>query len=149
MKAALHYLVLVGIPIVGVLGLLRLGSNLEPPISVGGEWYLALTNSTQVEASCAGLLDANVQPVLTVSQSGPHLVLELNTAEKIRFKGTLNESTITTAQNEPETVVFQVTIDHQSQPNTLAGAVTLPACKTPLTFTGFRHSHVAKAIEGH
>lgn len=149
MKAVLHYLVLVGIPIVGVLGLLRLGSNIVPPISVGGVWRLELASSALAETDCARLFDADVQPLLTISQSGMYLTMELNTIEKLRFKGTLSESAIATIQNESETVIFQAVVDHQSSPHTLTGAVSLPACNLSLPFTGFRQSHVAEAIEGH
>lgn len=149
MKAVLHYLVLVGIPILGVLGLLRIGSDLKPPVSVGGEWQLELTASTLTDAGCASLFAEGIQPVLTVSQSGLHLVLELNTVEKTSFKGRLTELTITTTTKKSETVAFQATVDRQRDPNYLIGAISLPDCKTPFTLTAFRQPRQAEAIEGH
>ncbi len=41
MKSALLYLVLVGLPVLGVVGILRLGESIEPPPSVGGVWRVA------------------------------------------------------------------------------------------------------------
>lgn len=59
MRFALVYVVLVGIPLL-VLGLvLKLGAKLQPPLSVGGAWDLAVEQ----------------QAALEVVQSGP--VLEL------------------------------------------------------------------------
>lgn len=40
MKSALLYLVLVGVPVLGVLGVLRLGERIAPPAAVGGEWRI-------------------------------------------------------------------------------------------------------------
>lgn len=41
MRPALLYLVLVGLPLLGVLGILRAGSGLAAPPSFGGAWALA------------------------------------------------------------------------------------------------------------
>ena len=38
MKSALLYIVLVGLPVLGVLGVLRLGERIVPPTAIGGEW---------------------------------------------------------------------------------------------------------------
>ena len=37
-KSALLYIVLVGLPVLGVLGVLRLGERITPPAAIGGEW---------------------------------------------------------------------------------------------------------------
>ena len=96
MKTVFHYLFLATMPILGILGLLHLGSRLQAPASIGGEWQLELTPSAINEAGCATLPDAAVQPSLEILQSGTHLILELNIGEEMSLRGRLDELTITT-----------------------------------------------------
>lgn len=147
MKAVLHYIFLVGLPILGVVGLLKLGSTLQAPASIGGTWLLQWQNDSL--ANCGNLFDSAVSPLLTISQSGTHLVLELNTLEKTSLKATFNDLTITTNGSGAETAVFQATVDRQSEPNQLTGTLTLPQCPTPLSLVGIRQPKQAATTGGH
>jgi hypothetical protein len=147
MKAVLHYFFLVTAPILGILALLHLGSRLQAPASIGGEWHLELTPSAINEAGCATLLDPAVQPSLEILQSGTHLILELNIGEEMSLRGRLDNLAITTIQ--PDTAVFQATVDRQSEPDRLAGNLTFPNCGQLLTFTGIRQRHIVKEAGGH
>ncbi len=40
MKSVLLYLILVGVPVLGVLGVLRLGEQIVPPAAIGGRWQV-------------------------------------------------------------------------------------------------------------
>ena len=147
MKTVFHYLFLATMPILGILGLLHLGSRLQAPASIGGEWQLELTPSAINEAGCATLPDAAVQPSLEILQSGTHLILELNIGEEMSLRGRLDELTITTIQSG--TAAFQATVDRQSEPDRLAGTLTLPTCRKMLAFTGSRQPHTLKDAGGH
>lgn len=58
------YLVLVGIPMIGVLVTLHLGNQLDPSPAFGGAWRLAITTPTEA-AACRP-----PQGILRVEQSG-------------------------------------------------------------------------------
>jgi hypothetical protein len=147
MKAVLHYLFLAIVPVLGILGLLHLGSRLKAPASIAGEWHLEVTPSTVNKAGCMTLPDPAVQPSLEILQSGIHLILQLNIGEEMSLKGRLDDLAITTIQ--PDTAVFQATVDRQSEPDRLAGNLTFPNCGEILTFTGIRQRHIVKEAGGH
>jgi hypothetical protein len=75
------YLTLVGLPLLLVLLILKLGEGIRPPPSIDGAWVMdAKTNSRETEsqkteagADCAGYLGAFSGRTLTVSQSGRFL----------------------------------------------------------------------------
>jgi hypothetical protein len=80
-------------------------------------------------------------------QSGTHLILDLNVAQEMRLKGQLEELTIVTDQSE--TTVLQASVDRQSEPDRLAGTLTLPTCGKSVSFTGTRSPNTVKDAGGH
>lgn len=70
LKSLALYLVLVGLPLVGLFALLDWGQSLVPPPSIGGRWALA----TPAELACPGLPPAGV---LSIEQSGRFLRVRL------------------------------------------------------------------------
>ena len=77
-RTVLLYLVLVGLPLAGLLGILRVGRALTPPPPIGGEWVVETALPAGLPESCAARLrPAARQPALTLSQSGIYLSLTL------------------------------------------------------------------------
>src|ERR1700690_2562536 len=64
------YSCLVGIPILGLLGILDIGHGLRAPIAIGGTWDVQVDLHSLASTHCDALL-ASTQPwVLDISQSG-------------------------------------------------------------------------------
>lgn len=82
MKGVLIYLVLVGIPVAGVIGVLRVGRRIVPPPYVGGTWAVTIIGDTTCQAPPAG-----DSLTMVVSQSGPHVVVVFENSKLPQLKG--------------------------------------------------------------
>ncbi len=81
MKSLFTYIVLVGVPGAGLLGILHAGRGLKAPHAIGGEW--------RVEGG------ALAGAALRVQQSGEHVVLEVpRRAGHVRLRGRLRGDTL-------------------------------------------------------
>ena len=136
MKALLLYVVLVGVPIAGVFGIVWLGRDLKPPISVGGAWSMELGNRP-VDALPCNAFASSKSLTLNVSQSGPYLVLSLNDQNATRLSGEANGASITAASPEQMTtgspgaanaIQLQANIDRQPGQDRLQGTLTVANC---------------------
>jgi hypothetical protein len=75
MRSVLLYLVLVGTPLLGLLGILQAGERIVPPRSVAGAWELDAESARELAAPCVSLALKKKPAELVVSQSGTHLRL--------------------------------------------------------------------------
>ncbi|SRR5579871_210656 len=80
-------MLLVGIPVLGLVGILEAGRGLSVPPAVSGEWKLEFDNAT-----CATLASLR-QPALSISQSGVDAMVTLNDG-KNGGRGTVFEAGI-------------------------------------------------------
>jgi hypothetical protein len=135
------------LPVLGVFGVLHIGQNLKAPASVGGNWSLAWDAAP--DGGCPILPDSTDSASLFISQSGPHLVMELNSGVKTNLNGILDELHITGMVAESETAVFQATVDRQSEPHQMSGLFIPPGCTTPQTFTAVRQPAQETITRGH
>jgi hypothetical protein len=146
------YLALVGIPILGVLGILRLGENLTPPISVGGAWSVEVSPPIAGDPACGNPLIQSLPPVLTISQSGPHLQLTLNDPERTTLAGEIRGETVTAeavvsgtgneahASEDAAPTSLAASVDRQADPSRLRGVLITTRCslRTEMPFTAVR-----------
>jgi len=136
MRVALLYLGLVGLPVLGILGLLQVGRTLSAPISLAGTWNAQLGPNSDSTASGPGLLAEPM--VLTIKQSGSHVILVFDDNQRTTLVGKIQGGTIdatalrhdgTTATyaadfgNTPRS--FRASIDCQAEPNRLAGVLVI------------------------
>lgn len=87
MRSILIYFGLVGLPLLGVLGILRVGAGLEAPPDIGGTWRAGLAPSAQLVPPCVEL--GHEMPSFDVSQSGIHVGVTLHDAARTRLDGRL------------------------------------------------------------
>ena len=67
------YAGLVGVPSLGVAGIIRVGERITPPMAVGGRWNVTFAADAAVAPGCFAV-DAAAQPIpLTIVQSGTHV----------------------------------------------------------------------------
>jgi hypothetical protein len=131
LKALAHYLLLVGIPVLGILGVLQLGQGLTAPKAVAGTWTFEATRFSSEGPACAALEGAARARTFAVEQSGPELTLELG---ELRIDGHLDGNMVRTAS-------APLLIDASLEPSgTMRGVLSFPSCQASptLAFTAAR-----------
>ena len=93
-KLLLVYLCLVGIPLLGLLAILRAGEHLTPPASLGGSWKLEADFTSLANQACRDLFFGIKQPFLIISQSGPSVALTLNNRQRTTLAGSLKNDSL-------------------------------------------------------
>lgn len=154
-KAILQYTALVGLPVVIVFVLLRIGEHsLKAPASVGGAWELELTPQSASEPPCGDLPFHTDESVLTISQSGPQLVLAFNDKNHTTLAGRLTDFSIAaeasnpSAPAEPQWTLL-ATVDRQAEPDRFQGTLTVASCGTTISLNATRRPEPDRTSGGH
>jgi len=84
-----HYAVLVGLPFLGVLGLLQVGDTLTAQPSIAGTWALDATFDANQNTPCAVSLSGFADSSIEITQSGRFLEITLPNLSRDRLRGTL------------------------------------------------------------
>jgi hypothetical protein len=147
MKAIITYLILVGLPILGILGVLQIGSDLIAPVSVGGVWEVTMTSQSPMNVNCGRLQTADKPMQMNVIQSGPFLVLQLDGSEQIVLEGTLSDTTLAASTkaggSRPSSLQIQAVIDSLAQPDQMHGTMLDIQCSQVITLRAVRLSREA------
>ena len=158
MRAVLLYLVLVGLPVLGILGLLRVGQTLSAPTSLAGSWNAQL-NVPGPPGSSAG--DPLVHPgptVLSITQSGPRVFLTFDDIQKTTLIGSVQGLLIyasfiperaTDASGAVTTAVhFRGRVDRQTEPDQLLGALIFNRgqMRTEVPLIAIRNREIRKGV---
>ncbi len=147
MKPILLYLFLVGVPVLAVSEVLRAGQRLRPPVFVEGTWMIE--RDAGAEASCSDDVISSDSTVLTISQSGPHLVLTLNGRNRTTLEGEIHDAKITAVTagfaslSSPDSqgaavpeIQLNATVERTSGSDRLLGALVFNPCPS-ITATPF------------
>lgn len=140
MKAILLYLVLVGVPVAAVYGIVCLGRDLKPPVSVAGVWTGELTPRAADSVSCKGFVVPSKALILKVTQTGPHIDLTLNDQSATRLSGEVQFESLTAKSQGAVATSMQASIDRRSDVERLSGTFTFANCPagSELSFTAVR-----------
>jgi hypothetical protein len=150
----LFYILLVGLPILALVGVLRKGRTVAAPISVDGTWKLQ-TNSGSLP--CGKSSTGNSDQTLAISQSGESFTLNLAGAQKAPIFGVLTGTTLKAsgpssawpAENgcaAGHEFSLIATVDPKANPRALVGTISLNDCAscTPVEFRALRQSPTEK-----
>lgn len=151
-KMIVAYACLVGVPLLGLLGILRAGQRLRAPVSVGGAWNLEADFGPLAGKPCGELLADIKPPFFTISQSGPALVVTLNSTPPTTLNGTVQGTALSVAAPEalsaggaegcsdPGAVYVTANVEGQGRGRTLAGVVGLRGCAVcaPVPFRAYQ-----------
>jgi len=160
MKPVLLYLVLVGIPILGILGLLQVGQTLSAPISVAGTWNAQLSLPSQLDSAAGDPLIHPGPTLLNISQSGPRLFLAFNDDQKTTLVGNVQDMTIdasvfrdgrANSSSLAATIIhFHGKVNRQTEPDRLVGVLIFEdgPSRTEVPLTATRQGEVRKATGG-
>ena len=164
MKPILLYLVLVGLPLLGTVGLLQVGQGLSAPVSVAGKWDVQLAPAQPQDSGREdGLLRAGPTTV-SITQSGPNLRLSFDEGPSSIFEGSIRDMTInasvlnrgaaatTNSSNFTGTpVALRARVDRQTRADRLVGVLIVDEgpSRTELLMTATRQTDARKATGGH
>lgn len=141
-RTALLYLGLVGLPAVGVAGIVRLGDTLTPPLSVGGRWTLAAAPAAVAAIpELANGADGGA-PTLVIVQSGVRLAVNLGDAGPSTANATIEGNRLRAAlarNGEPRLAIDGLVTKEGATPR-LAGELRRGDCPTcpAVSFTAER-----------
>jgi len=88
-RIGLAYLLLVGLPVILMVGTLRVGRRIAAPFSIGGSWAVTLDPVAQLDG-CAGWRPDRRELIAEVSQSGTSVAITLNDSRKTVLNSTLS-----------------------------------------------------------
>jgi hypothetical protein len=148
------YILLVGLPLLGLVGILRGGRSLTAPFSVDGAWKIESGVSRLPASPCGNFLSLVSNAPLSISQSGKSLVVTLTGGTKTTT-GTLDGKTVRaqfagTVRSGADksgaaacgdgSLTLAATLDPLAEPRTLSGTLSIEGCGscTPLEFHAVR-----------
>lgn len=134
------YILLVGLPLLGLAGVLRTGRTLVAPISIDGNWKIQGDASRITGPSCSKTMASLLNSSLVISQSGTSLALTFNTPSKIPASGSLEGTSLKAVIAPPRNSAAEAgcggellptitaSVDPKSEPRTLAGILSVSGC---------------------
>jgi len=127
----LAYIVLVGVPLLGLAGVLRTGRNLTAPVSIDGNWRLQ-TTSQNLSGACLKSVFQLSGSEMTISQSGRGLVLGFNSGPKLSGSAVLNgtavNGSISQADDNACSLDLLASVDSKSEARVLSGSMSVTGC---------------------
>src|SRR5437660_12104382 len=127
------YILLVGLPLLGLAGVLKSGRSLNAPFSVDGAWKIDAGAINASAAPCGDFLSSVSNSPVSISQSGTSLVINLGGGKTTT--GTLAGKTIKAqfagAENPNATdcsdraLALTATLDPLTEPRTMSGQISV------------------------
>lgn len=91
MRHVLAYLLVVGGPLLGLLGVLRVGQGIRAPMAVHGAYVLQVADSASLRPQpCLRYLLSGTDSTLHIAQSGAQLVGTLGPEKNVALRGALD-----------------------------------------------------------
>ncbi len=134
------YVLLVGLPIAGLMGVLKSGRALTAPISVDGVWRIQADPTLLSSLPCGKALAQNSETAVSISQSGRNFTLSFSDGPKSTASGvldgtTLKASLVPAAPWSEETgcgtgriLDLVATVDPKLDPRSLSGMLSVNDC---------------------
>ncbi|HEV2397329.1 MAG TPA: hypothetical protein VGS27_10350 [Candidatus Sulfotelmatobacter sp.] len=132
------YILLVGLPLLGLAGALKVGNGLHAPMAVDGTWKIDADSVHATGQSCAQAVSSLSVPSFAISQSGKTLVVTLSNAANTAGVGSLEGKNLKAsfgstdgsgagcAADQP--LVMTASIDPKAEPKSLAGIISVSGC---------------------
>jgi len=144
------YIFLVGLPVLGLVGVLKSGRTLKAPFSVDGAWKIQAV-ANPASSACANFFSSVSELPLAISQSGKTLVVSLSGGSKTTT-GSLEGKTLTAQFSGADgstncadrSLTLTATLDPQTEPRTLQGTLAVNHCAScSLEFRAVRQPRAA------
>jgi len=139
LKIFFGYIGMIGVTLLGLIGVLRLGSAIEAPASVKGTWEFRVSGP-DTAVQCTGLTGWIRNPELQISQSGPDLTIHFHNTSEITLTGKVQDLSITAALENPEIgntqMMLSLQLNRSHQPDKLQGLLRMPNCVDSVQLVG-------------
>jgi hypothetical protein len=112
LKSFFIYVGMVGLPLLGLLSILRAGSALEAPRAFGGDWTVSMAAPAPADVSAAAVCALpGGSATLRVAQSGTRAELALHTVQgRHRLSGRIEDGRLTASGGEPGCARIQLAL---------------------------------------
>ena len=136
----LAYVFLVGLPILGLLAVLKQGHKLIAPISVDGVWQLQADAIQMAALPCGKTLASTTDSAMVISQSGTNFTLSLTDDPKSTASGTLDGTTLKASIvpsaawsseggcSDGRQLTLIAKVDPKAEPRSLTGMLSVDSC---------------------
>jgi hypothetical protein len=140
----LAYIFLVGLPLIGLAGVLRSGRHLAAPVSVDGTWKVEAVSSGKT-STCAAVSTFLSAPVV-ISQSGRNLVVTFGNGRSA-VPGALEDNSVKTSipvdgdsGTQCGQAILTSVVDPKSSPRVMSGQLAFLGCPScaPFAFHAVR-----------
>ncbi len=152
------YVLLVGLPLVGLVGVLKSGRALKAPISVDGLWQLQADPTRLASFSCGKDLTVDPDIALAISQSGKNFTLSLSNGLKSAGSGVIDGTTLKASLvpfvgsaeeagcGNGREVSLVATVNPKTNPRSLVGMLSVDRCPscTSIEFRAIRQTPPVK-----
>jgi hypothetical protein len=134
-KTITHYLLFVGLPLLGVLVALGIGRDLSAPVAVHGTWALAIPLQPALE--CQVFAGWNGEMQMAISQSGPDLIIGFSDKTLPGLTGSLTGLSISAATGSGAVPQLQLTaeVERHGDSDRVLGSLQANGCDEPLDFS--------------
>jgi len=134
------YILLVGLPLLGLVGVLRSGRGLVAPISVDGVWKFVTDGPNPPAGMCGKSLASIQDSLVTISQSGSRLTLTLNNGSTATGSGVIERTSLNATvplswqpMNEPgcgsnTVVMLSATVNPKAEARAMQGTISVNDC---------------------
>lgn len=154
------YTLLVVGPVLGIIGIIKIGSSSKVPTSIGGVWKLEFNTSHLAFPPCLESLPLAQNPLALISQSGRNVELSLENHPKLLASGTIEaEGNImklamplpNDMKGEKECsgnheLLLTATVDRSANPRVMTGVLSISDC-SPCSSIGFSAAREAQPAE--
>jgi hypothetical protein len=134
-RLTIGYLCLVGLPLVVVLLIVRLGESIRALPAVEGSWVMEAPAQPRPAGDCAGFLQGFAGRTLSVSQSGRFLAASWDHQPKTKLRGLLegSEFTLSSAGKlrdacEEAPLRIEGLVLEAAGKHTLSASLSVPTC---------------------
>ena len=153
------YLLLVGLPLLGLAGVLRAGHTLTAPLSADGEWKWAIDSGDVGFQPCAKAIASLRDSAMVISQSGREFVMNFDGGSGARGSGTIDGTALQAAISLPQSgeaecgskgmIALAATIDPH-EPRSMQGTFSIDGCSscTPVKYHAIKQAR-ARKTEAH
>lgn len=135
MKKVVSYLMLVGLPMLGVIGVLRLGDRFLPMMCIQSPWNMVVSKPS-ASSSCEQQF-RRTERGFSISQSGSQFSVLFNGESKAVLYGQIQDSHVSATapnstfpenENSSQPTELRATIDRQTNPARLWGVFSFKNC---------------------
>jgi hypothetical protein len=158
----LAYIFLVGLPVVGLVGVLKSGRTLVAPVSIDGVWQVQADPVALATLPCGRTLALDPEKLLTISQSGKTFTLSFSNDTKSISSGVIDGTMLTSSIilssawaaekgcSDRRELALLATVDPKAEPRSLQGKMSVSNCSScvPVEFRAVRQTPAVKTVRG-